>query len=136
MKKLEDIEKKDIFKVPEGYFDTLPTIIQSRVVKKDESWIPTFVNGFKYALPVLALVVTLLWFYKADSPVSPEDMLASVNATDLAEYIHSMEINNDDFLELLDYSQIEADSLNFQESFVIADDDIDLTDILIEYEGL
>lgn len=135
MKKLEDIEKKDIFKAPEGYFDTLPSIIQSRVsTEKASLWIPTIANGLKYALPVLALVVTLLWFLKPEKESSPEEILASVNSVDLADYIQSMEINNEDFLDLLDYAQINIDSLNLQESFVIEDEEIDLTDVLIEYD--
>ena len=134
MKKLEDIKKKDIFQVPDGYFDSLPTIIQSRITDKEEGWIPVLTSSLKYALPVLALTVTLLWFFKAEPGTTPEEMLATVNPVDIAEYIQSMEINNDDFLEMLDYSEINADSLNLQESFVVVEDDVDLTDILIEFE--
>ena len=40
MKKLEDIPKKQNFEVPEGYFEKLPGIIQSRVTQqhKEKSW--------------------------------------------------------------------------------------------------
>jgi hypothetical protein len=133
MKKLEEIEKKDIFNTPEGYFDALPTIIQSRIAKKEESWMPSLIGGLKYALPVLALTISLLWFFKKDPKASPEEILASVNTVDIADYIQSMELNNDDFLDLIDYSTVNPDSLQFQDSFII-DEGVDLTDILIDYE--
>ena len=135
MKKLEEIGKKDIFKVPDGYFEDLPTIIQSRVAEKDKTWVLSWLNGFKYALPVLAFVVTVLWFFKPTPSQSPEQILASINTEDIADYLSTMEINNDDLLEIIDYSRINPDSLSFEESRIITDDaSIDLSDYLIDLE--
>ena len=36
MKKLEEIPKKEVFKVPEGYFENLPGIIQARVAQQNK----------------------------------------------------------------------------------------------------
>lgn len=133
MKRLEDIEKKDIFQVPEGYFDTLPTIIQSRVTEKTSNWNPSFVLGLKFALPVLVIGLSLFWFLGGETKTNPEQLLASVSTEDIADYIHAMEISNDDLLDALDYSQINADSLNLEESHVMVDD-ADLSDEIIELE--
>jgi len=133
MKKLEDIEKKDIFKTPEGYFDLLPSIIQNRVATKEEvRGIPFLIAGLKYALPVIVITISLLWFIKP-APASPEEILASIDTKDIADYLTDMEINNDDLLNLLDYSIINTDSLNLQESHIIIDE-TDLTDLWIELE--
>jgi hypothetical protein len=133
MKKLEDIEKKDIFKVPDGYFESLPSIIQSRVAEKREAWNPALVLGLRYALPVLVLSLSLLWFFKAEPEASPEKLIASVSSEDIAEYLNSMDITSDDFLESLDYSQINADSLDLYE-LDIPLNDADMNDLLLEFD--
>lgn len=133
MKRLKDIEKKDIFKVPDGYFESLPSIIQSRVTGKKSGWNPVFVLGLKYALPVLALSIGLFWFVGSDPEASPEQLIASVSSEDIADYLNSMEMSPEDFLESLDYSQINTDSLDLYESDILVED-ADLTDILLELD--
>ena len=51
MKKLEDIPKQNIFEVPDGYFDKLPSVIQARIAKPE----PKFwqLPAFRYAMPLL-----------------------------------------------------------------------------------
>jgi len=134
MGKLENIEKKDIFKVPEGYFETLPTIIQSRVAQDvpTKSYLWLFAS-LKYALPALLLVVSVTWYLNRTPEYTPDEMLAMVSTEDIADYLNSMELANDEFLEMLDYSMINVDSLDLQESHLDIDDDL-LDEILIEME--
>jgi hypothetical protein len=56
MKKLEDISKKNIFEVPDGYFEKLPGIIQARVAKPEST--PWFVPTLKFALPIVAVLAS------------------------------------------------------------------------------
>lgn len=117
MRKLEDIPKADIFKVPDGYFDSLPGIIQSRVAKKEKDWAFTFQYLVKYAIPLLAISIGAIWyFYNGSAPSDPQALLASISATDLTEYIQESDLSTEDLLESIDYSQINSDSLEFYDS--------------------
>jgi len=134
MKKLEDIPKTDIFKVPDGYFDTLPTIIQARVARKESSWSLPLHYSLKYALPVLVVAFGFFWYWNGRNEItSPEQMLASINSEDLIEYMEEADMNTEDLLESIDYTQINVDSLDLYESEVPINDD-DLNDILNEFE--
>ena len=66
VKKLEDIPKKNIYEVPEGYFDKLPGIIQSRVAKEETIRKPFFVHSLRYAIPamVVAIVALAVLFFR------------------------------------------------------------------------
>jgi hypothetical protein len=134
MKKLDDIPKNDIFKVPDGYFDTLPTIIQARVEKKESAWLPAFRISLRYALPVLLVAVGILWFTRNSEPTSsPEELLASISSNDLIEYIQEADMSTDDLLESIDYTMINADSLDLNDSNVLLTDE-DLNEVLTEFE--
>ena len=116
MTKLEDIPKTDIFKVPEGYFENLPQRIQARVTKPESIWTIFFQYSFKFALPFLVVTFGAVWFMTDRSrPGSPEQLIAAINTVDLAEYIHESEMQTEDLLESIDYTQINADSLDLYE---------------------
>ena len=63
--KLEDIKKKNIYSVPDKYFDQLPTRIQSRVnEKKPVSGL--YLNWslvYKVGAPALAMVFDIILFW-------------------------------------------------------------------------
>ena len=56
--KLEDIKKKNIYTVPDKYFDQLPTRIQSRVnEQKPVSWLSwDWRLSYKLAVPAIAVI--------------------------------------------------------------------------------
>jgi hypothetical protein len=117
MKKLEDIPKADIFKTPDGYFDTLPSIVQARITRRDAGPSMFFRFSFKYALPVAAIVLGLVWLLNMNNGTDePEQILAAIEASDLIEYMEETDMIAEDFLESLDYAQIHADSLDLYES--------------------
>lgn len=113
MKKLEDIPKTNIFNVPDGYFEKLPHLIQAKVVKQENSWTIFLQYSLKFALPILVVALGAVWFMSdRDITGSTEQVLASVNTVDLADYIHESEMQTDDLLESIDFSRINADSLD------------------------
>ena len=136
MKRLEDIPKNDLFKAPEGYFDTLPSAIQARIAERRKpSWVPSPGLAFRLAVPTVILATSLIWLLNSRADVATTDeLLASVNSQDLAEYINEVEMTTDDFLESIDYSKINADSLNLSDSHVIFEDE-DISDVLVEFEN-
>lgn len=131
--KLEDIKKKNIYSVPDKYFDLLPEIIQSRVNEK-KPVLGLSLNwslAFKVAAPALALVLILFYFGISttdNSTLSSDELLAQVSADDLIAYLGTTDITIDEILEELDLSNIELD---FYEEGPIMQD-MDLNDEEIE----
>ncbi len=136
MKRLEDIPKKNIFQVPDGYFEKLPGVIQARVAKPEKAvW---FVPVLKYALPVLAVVVLgILWFSNPKGN-SFDEQLASIQTEQLIAYLDDSDLNFDELTESVTWS--ETDLVELEEtvfnSFDFAGDELDvLMDELIETEN-
>jgi hypothetical protein len=112
MKKLEDIPKNNIFEVPDGYFDRLPSKIQARIEKTQPETHAVSIFSFtlRYAVPVMLLgLATYLFWPKADSD---HDLLASVSSEQLVAYLNETDISTEDLLEEAQLNEVEADSLN------------------------
>ncbi|MCK5279786.1 MAG: hypothetical protein KAK04_14630 [Cyclobacteriaceae bacterium] len=130
--KLEDIKKKNIYSVPDKYFDQLPARIQSRVNEKK----PVFglsLNwslAFKVAAPALALVLILFYFDISttdNSTLSSDELLAQVSTDDLIAYLETTDITADEIIEELDLSNIELDF--YEEGPIMQDMDMNDEDI-------
>lgn len=102
MKKLEDIPKKEIFKVPEGYFENLPGIIQARVAEqhKEREIRPVFSYALRYALPAVVLfVLGIFWFNREPRMRTAESILASIQTEDLVAYLNDADLTTEELLE-------------------------------------
>lgn len=127
MKKLEDIPKKEVFDVPEGYFEKLPGMIQSRVSNPGVTSHPVWVYGLRYALPaVVLLAVAIFWFDRPGDDHSPEGMLASIQTEELVAYLNDSDLTTDELLDQVhldgvDASEIESDVYGLN----ISADDLD-----------
>ena len=137
MKRLEDIPKKNIYKVPDGYFDNLPTIIQARVTEKSSSKTPSFALRLRYALPVLALaILSVVWVLTRESgedAASAEQLLASIDTPSLIAYLEESELTTDELLENIEFSLDEVSAIESD----VYDLDIEqdaLDELLNEYQ--
>ena len=102
MKKLEEIPKKEVFKVPEGYFENLPGIIQARVTQQHnrQEAAPVFMFALKYALPVIVVfALGLFWFTGKDEVPTAESILASIQTDDLVAYLDEDDLTTEELLE-------------------------------------
>ncbi len=139
MKKLEDIPKKNIFEVPEGYFDRLPGIIQARVSEPSPTygWHSSWTVSLRYALPVLMMMAVGVFWYTHDSLTGTEKIkfeLAALNSDQLVEYLDEHELATDDLVEKIAWN---ANDLNDLENSVYSDLDVphkDIDKILNEYD--
>lgn len=134
MKKLDDIPKQSVFKVPDGYFDQFPTIVQARMAKEVRRPPLHGVLSFslKYALPVVVLVIAgILWLRPEPST---ELQLSEIDADQIALYLDAA---YSDDLPVIDEStdwtegelnELEDDVYSSMEYTVDSDilDDIDL----------
>jgi len=117
--KLEDVSKKESFSVPNGYFDTLPTIIQAKAI---ESTKPSFVLSkglvLKLALPALLLVFIVGYVgYKFQQNLTITDnniesMLAEISTEELVEYLDQTDLSGEDFLELVSFDGEQIDDFS------------------------
>lgn len=109
MKRLEDIPKKEIFSVPEGYFEKLPAMIQSRVAAHNRpSWrtSPVFRYSVRYALPLILIALGIVWYTSRPVETNAEAILASVETNDLLMYLQESDLSTE---ELLDHLSLDAD---------------------------
>jgi hypothetical protein len=133
MKKLEDIPKKNIFEVPDGYFEKLPTIIQSRVaVEKSSS--PALKFGLRFAIPAFLIALAIVFSVnRRETAISAENILASVQTEDLVAYLKEADMTTD---ELLEDVELDAQDVSEIEKSVYQFDfgDSDLENIIDDIE--
>jgi hypothetical protein len=135
MKKLEDIPKNHPFKVPDGYFDNLPGIIQSRVAEKSEvlEAKPYFRYALQYALPVVVLAIVAVVYLYPTNPQDVDTMLASVSTEELVAYLEQSEITTE---ELLDEMDLDSESVEAIESEVYFNDIENLDELDLDLDNL
>ncbi len=112
MKKLEDIPKKRAFQAPDGYFDSLPARIRSRIDAGKPEVRPVFFLRYRlqYALPaILLLAVGLLWF--AQPPDSVAETLATIETEQLVAYLEDTGISTEELLNHLEFSPGEVEEI-------------------------
>ncbi len=112
MKKFEEIPKKQVFNVPEGYFDTLPGIIQARVATQDKRILirPVFSFVLRYALPVLVFfALGIFWLVRQGETATAESILATIETEDLVAYLNNADLTTD---ELLDHVSLDTYDAN------------------------
>lgn len=112
MSQLENIPKKQIFEVPEGYFERLPRIIQSRTTDVQHTHrLPYLRVAFRYALPLVLLGVSLwLWLVPAKKQ-SAEVLLAGVQTEELIRYLLETDVELDDILLTTELEEMAADGV-------------------------
>jgi len=113
MKKLEDIPKNHPFKVPDGYFDSLPGIIQARVAEKSEvkEAKPYFRYALQYVLPVVVLAIVAVIYLVPGTPQDVDSMLASVSTEELAAYLEESEITTEELLDQMDLNSENVEAI-------------------------
>jgi hypothetical protein len=139
--KLEDLPKKEIFDVPEGYFEKLPGTIQSRITegKQSESR-PMLRYALQYALPlVIIITIGFVWFENTSpSNQSPAELLlAEIQTEDLITYLDNTDMTTDELLEnatldATDVEEIEQEVYGLDlddETLDILTDEIDLNSL-------
>ncbi len=125
---LDDIDKKNIYNVPEGYFDELPGIIQSRITKKEQKPVFSWSQPvFKLALPaILVLMIAgyFAFFNEGVDSKSAAEILAEVETEHLIDYLAFSEMTTEEILEGVDLNDIELEFGN-PELDLLEEDELD-----------
>jgi len=115
MKKLDEIPKKNIFEVPDGYFDQLALKIQGRTeVLSPAKSVSQWSYVLRYALPVILVAVALVFLFRPKTVEDTEQLLASIPSEHLVAYLNESDVNEQDLLEAINFDEADVDSLNVQ----------------------
>ena len=135
MRKLDEIPKKNVFEVPDGYFDRLPMKILARLETPAQTPSISIWNLiFRYALPSVIAVFALVYFLRPKS-YEPEDLLAGIASEHLIAYLHDSDINESDLLEAANFDEADADSLNVQlNNILLGDSEVNEFERVLENE--
>jgi hypothetical protein len=135
MKKLEDIPKKQVFNVPDGYFEHLSSTIQARVAERDSRRATAFFTlpvVVRYALPALVLAaIGVFWFQNNPSQKDAESILASVSTEDLVAYLNDSEISTEELVNAADFDADDLDDIE-SEVYQLHFDDLNLDDMQLD----
>jgi hypothetical protein len=134
MKKLEDISKKNIFEVPDGYFDRLPGVIQSRIATKPRETFQ-WAMSLKYAIPVILLaVVGIFWFNNASvNSNAVEDQLETIQEDQLSLYLADADLSTEDLAETITWSEEDLMELEDEVYSIVEISSEQLENVLNEY---
>lgn len=120
MAKLEDIPKKEFFKVSDEYFEKLPGRISERVAEHPRRSV-TMQYVIRYALPVILIAAAIFW-YLPQSSSNAEDMLASIDTDVMIDYLYETGMTTDDMLESLEFTEEDLDAFEFEDNDLINPD--------------
>jgi len=126
--KLEEIDRDNIFKVPESYFDELPVRIQSKISSRKRKFLPdlnwSVVLKVSISLAAILFFVLYLGPQKTQNELSePENLLAQVSADDVIAYLELEDIWTNDIIAQIDIR--EADLWQDDEDPLIDELDLD-----------
>ncbi len=99
----EEIDKDNIFKVPENYFEELPGRIQSKIRSREKRFLPeiNWLGILKISVSLAAVLFFVLYFAPlktSTGPTAPEAILAQVNTDDVIAYLELTDINIDELI--------------------------------------
>jgi hypothetical protein len=112
--KLENIPKKQVFDVPEGYFDELSQKIQNRISAQKPEARKSFVLQYRlqYVVPVIILAVAgAVWFSNVSKAKDAESILASVETQDMIAFLNESDLTTEDLLENGSFTSDDADDI-------------------------
>lgn len=132
--KLENLPKKEIFTVPDGYFEKLPGVIQARVAVPQTQPQSALRYSLRYALPAIVLLLAA-WFFNpfAKQSASVETMLADVQTEDLIAFLDDTDITTEELLDNGSLDTTDADEIE-DEVYGISLDDETLDAMTEEYD--
>jgi hypothetical protein len=137
MKNLEDIPKKHPFNVPDGYFDRLPGIIQSRIAEKSAQPQPTpyLRYALQYAIPMVLIAIAAIFYFTPEPARDVDTILASVSTEELVAYLEESDISTDELLETVEFDTESVEAIE-AESYLNYELGDDFSEMNLELENL
>jgi hypothetical protein len=113
MNKLDDIPKKNVFKVPDSYFDTFPHRLQLRIASTGtgRQVTPAYQYTIRYAFAAAAVILVAIIFYFRPSSPDTEAILATMDTASLVDYLEESDVDTDDLLENIELAPAEVEAI-------------------------
>ncbi len=107
--KLEEIKKENVFHVPDGYFESLPLRIQSRLGNEEPARISLWKKyHLKLLIPSLSVATLLIIIFSVyfipGKQASPEKLISEVPTQALISYLENSDITEDELLDNMNSS--------------------------------
>lgn len=131
--RLDEIDKKTPFEVPEDYFQKLTADIQSRVAEKPRRrWITTPQLQWAVSGALVILVTLTIVFFPKEETLTAEQLLAQVDDQELINYLETIELTDADLATTLDDENLDGLLFDSFEEIELGGEDLD--ELLIDYE--
>lgn len=132
--KLSDINKKNIFETPDGYFENLPSIIQSKAVKPFENWsLRTLFETpvFRYAVAAVVLLITFFIGFQNLTTNTDENVnYATISSDEIHDYLVASDFNEYEILEIAQENNIQIiETKTLEITTETLDEEVDLEDL-------
>ena len=138
--KLEDINKDNIFKVPDNYFENFPERLQKRIDETEQQKKVPVIRLRPIINIAAAAVILIFAIYGItrinDKSASVDQILSEISSEDLVNYLVESDMSTDEFLENLDMSVIASTEDPITDEFIPSDplDEETIDELLDEYE--
>ncbi|MCA6074701.1 hypothetical protein [Fulvivirga sedimenti] len=136
-KDLNDIDKKQPFNVPEGYFNSLEDRIMARVEeeqKKEANPKVIKINTWiKYAVAASISILAIFFILNTNQDAAPtaEEILADIPDDAIVDYLAFSDLTADEIMDAASFTLSEADSLQTVNPLELTIEEIDV--LLEEY---
>ena len=138
--KLEDINKDNIFKVPENYFEEFPDRLKERIAETKKSKATPIIPLRRVVQMAAAAVILFFAIYGIkqinDQPATIDQMLSDISTEELINYLVESDISTEELLADLDISIITSDEDPITDEVMPTEsfDEEVIDEILEEYE--
>lgn len=132
-RKLDDINKKPDFKLPEGYFEDLPLKIQNRIEAEKPKSRVIRLPTWSLAMAASVVAIVSLVFLLGGNENKADDLLAEISEEDLVAYIEELDLDEYDLASAFPETteELEFKDIEIMDGLDLEDHSID--DILLEY---
>jgi hypothetical protein len=138
--KLEDINKDNIFKVPDNYFENFPERLKKRIEETEQQKKVPVIRLRSIINIAAAAVILIFAIYGItkinDNTPSVDQILSEISSEELVNYLVESDMSTDEFLESLDMSIIASTEDPITDEFIPSDplDEKTIDELLDEYE--
>ena len=138
--KLEDINKDNIFKVPENYFEEFPDRLKERIAETKKIKTAPVISLRRIVQLAAAAVILFFAIYGIkqinNQPATIDQMLADISTEELINYLVESDMSTEELLADLDMSMITFNEDQITDEIITSDplDEEIIDEILDEYE--
>jgi hypothetical protein len=138
--KLEDINKDNIFKVPDNYFENFPERLRKRIEETEQQKRVPVIRLRSIINMAAAAVILIFAIYGITkinyNSASVDEILSEISSEELVNYLVESDMSTDEFLESLDMSVIASMEDPITDEFMPSDplDEETIDELLDEFE--